>query len=128
MKQQTFDATALFKDENMAIKHCFTLGSAVRYIDSEPLLEEDSLENRLLLNAKSLFVVSQDRDCDGTPLYTLSTLPFNSKQEAEDYILNEVIGNRTLYKLSQTEQLSLIVKTQRLVLFNGINQENLAKA
>jgi hypothetical protein len=112
----------------MAIKHCFALGSTVRYIDSEPPLEEDSLENRLLLNAKSLFVVSQDRDCDGTPLYTLSTLPFNSKQEAEDYILNEVIGVRTLRKLSQTEQISLIINTRRLILFHGINHENLAKA
>tara|TARA_Y100000588_G_scaffold240585_2_gene254460 strand:+ start:56954 stop:57190 length:237 start_codon:yes stop_codon:yes gene_type:complete len=63
-----------------------------------------------------LLVLHLDRDCDGTPIYTLSTLPFHSKQESEDYILNEVIGYRTLYKLSQierSEKLSLVSAKQR---------------
>ena len=57
-----------FKDNNLAIQHNIPLGSLVEILPEQD--ENPNEPNRH--TGLRLFVVSLSRDCDGTPLYTLS--------------------------------------------------------
>jgi hypothetical protein len=52
-----------YREENEALSHNIPLGTLVEVVSEEP--DQNGLR---------LFVVSHDRDCDGTPLYSLSFL------------------------------------------------------
>lgn len=67
-----------FREENLEMNHNIPLGTLVE-------IECDDEYTEMPKNGLRLFVVSHDRDCDGTPLYSLS---FNKdwKLESSQYI------------------------------------------
>lgn len=77
-----------WKENNMEIKHNIPLGTLVEIhieSDGEPEVDPDSL------NGVRLFVCDHSRDCDGTPLYSLS---FDKNASVELKELDEKIKNR----------------------------------
>lgn len=57
------------KENNMQVHHVIPIGAIVEIIDSYNDYPEEFVSNE---HGIRLFVVSHDRDCDGTPLYGLS--------------------------------------------------------
>lgn len=125
----SINVSDLTRHENMTKQHKFSKGATVKYNNADLLTEQqETVRSRTLLNSKSLFVVGQDRDCDGTPLYTLCPINFWSIEEVEDYVINELIGFSVLNKLNKIEQSRLISKTLNLIVFRAISEDDLILA
>lgn len=68
-----------FRQENVAKTHKFQVGDFVRVKSYEYLTPDDPDDSRKIETIRDMFVFEQTRDCDQTPLYTITT------RRPEDY-------------------------------------------
>jgi len=75
------------RENNMEIKHSLVIGDEVRFIEGEDFSErycsEDPKQIQDAVARGTFFVASIDRDCDGTPLYTLTLEVITDLKEGE---------------------------------------------
>lgn len=118
----------LFRDENMKSTHSFKKGTLVRYLETDP--NNDYESPKPLMNAfeqgMSMFIHECTRDCDGTPLYTLSTI--STDKSIKDYIVHDVVGLDTFKHLNQIESGMLIIRIQENLIITGIPESCLKLA
>jgi len=100
------------RENNLSIKHDIPIGSLVE-VTGETWYGEGACE---IFKAR-LWVVSHDRDCDGTPLYTLS--PHHPDHLMKGTVLMDFddLGNRLLNRASSLS----VINSFR----TGYNQESL---
>lgn len=126
------NASQLFREENMKKEHQFIKGQLVKYITEEDFedtpFEGNNAIEKTLYSGKPMFVLEQGRDCDGTPLYTLSTMPFDSVEEVKIYVANNVIKGDVFSKLNDVEKCVLLSNTARLIYIGGIAEDHLRTA
>ncbi len=131
-KRTSTNVTPLFLDENMAIEHKFTKGQLVKYITDHDYTESEINEMKPIMQSlysgMPFFVLEETRDCDGTPLYTLSIQPFESVQAINSYVATKTIPEDILKKLNNIEGCILIVNTSNLLYVSGISEDNLRSA
>ena len=101
------------KSENMKNSHNFPLLSRVKICNmNEDWISGESEEIQLAIKLRQPFFVSaQTRDCDGTPLYTLSLIPviLNDKTPS-DYYRIMISGNDKI-SLDQAHKFISLAKT-----------------
>lgn len=68
------NANNLLREENQNKKHKYPLGTVVE-VDLDITSSVGKEAKVSLKGTCTLYVVSHDRDCDGTPLYTVSDFP-----------------------------------------------------
>lgn len=116
----------LTREENLKKTHKFNIGSTVAYTNGDILIEEDdSIERRNLLNSKSFFVIAQERDCDGSLLYHLSSQCFQSMEYLCEHVIYGVIGNQILNTLNQEQQSVLINNVLNTLVIRNISEDDL---
>ena len=76
------------RENNMKTKHSLSVGDEIRFIDGKDFSERycsyESEEIQKAVAQGTLFVASIDRDCDGTPLYTLTLDNITNLKEGDD--------------------------------------------
>lgn len=92
------------RSENLAKTHTFPLGSKVyiKYSGNEYWVDNESpTVVHAIKNKTPFFVVDLTRDCDGTPLYTLSLVDFPNNSYQDDFIDNQIFSD--FFKTRQTD-------------------------
>lgn len=123
----------LFREENMKKMHKFEIGSSVT-IKNDPseyywIDEHSESIVYAIKNNLNFFVVEHTRDCDGTPLYTLSLIPFPDNSY-DDKIIDSIIFNNKKIKseLSQDNLIDLAfssIKIKKMFIINCIDEDNI---
>lgn len=119
--------TTLFKEENMKEEHKFNLLSLVRFNgDSIPDIEETDYLRKAFYSGKPLFVIDQTRDCDGTVLYSISTLPFDDDNDFYSYAVNTLLGDRLFSNLKMIEGGCLLNRLKNSMIISGVSESELS--
>lgn len=95
-------------------------------IFSERYCQDDSVEIQKAVAKGTLFVSSLDRDCDGTPLYTLTLSPINDLKDGEriyDYFCRKFNPQYTQNEKSFIEASNFASN----MLINGIAEDSIEK-
>lgn len=109
----------LFREENMKKQHNLPIGALVRYTNPDEEYErEPSTLAESFENGMTLFVHKQSRDCDGTPLYSLSTIDLKGQDHIK-YIIDNIIDRETAKQLSNVDLGMLIMKIEKTIFLNG---------
>lgn len=85
-KKVAVSLSSLNKVENMKEKHKYNLGDSVLidYKDADIDCCNNEMERKKIIAKHPFFVIGLTRDCDGTPLYTISSIPYENETSIMD--------------------------------------------
>lgn len=111
-----------WKENNLDIQHNIPVGKQVR-----AKIDMTGIRDTFIKGEAVLFVKSHDRDCDGTPLYTLSWTPPAAAWEILQYARPDLSESekRDLYerKKKEFEELDRIFGDSNM--FSGYTEQDL---
>lgn len=126
MNQTVININDLTREENMKLKHDFAVGDRVLVnYDDEILGCIDIKESHVkcIKDKHPYFVVALNRDCDGTPLYTLSMCSLtNIIDDPFKAFCMEMYGRKTF---TSESQLLRAYGAYQKISMNGINGDDL---
>lgn len=98
-KKVAVSLSSLNKVENMKEKHKYNLGDSVLidYKDADSDYSDNAMERKKINAKHPFFVIGLTRDCDGTVLYTVSSIPYenatNIMEKAQEMCKKIDLGN-----------------------------------